>query len=180
MSSARGRRIAIAGGLLLAMAAAVAPALAANAAVSIAGRAFDPATVTVNAGDTVTWTVTESINEPHSVTSGTPEDSGKAFDSGTAGSNSSFNLRDVGQTFEHTFNEPGEYLYYCVIHPAEMTGKVVVLAEGASPPPSVAPPPSEIHTGVPAERRLAAGAILAVSLVLMFGMAWLWRRMNPA
>ena len=61
-----------------------------------------------------------------------------------------------------------------------MTGKVVVLAAGASPPPSVEPAPSEQHTGVPAEDRILAGVILGVSLVLMFAMAWLWRRMNPA
>ena len=180
MSSARSRRVALAGGLLLVAAGAVAPVLAAEAAVSIVGRAFEPATITIAQGDTVTWTVTEGIGEAHSVTSGTPQDSGKIFDSGTAGANSSFNLRDAGQTFEHTFNEPGEFLYYCVIHPVEMSGKVLVLAEGASPPPSIEPAPSEQHTGVPADRRLLAGGILAVSLVLMFLMAWVWRRMNPA
>ena len=180
MSSARSPRVALAAGLFLVTVAAVSPVLAADGAVSIAGRAFEPATITINVGDTLTWTVTESINEPHSVTSGTPQDSGKVFDSGTAGSNNSFNLRDIGQTYENTFNEPGEYLYYCVIHPVEMTGKVVVLAEGASPPPSVEPPPSEQDTGVSAERRLTAGGILAVSLIVMFAMAWLWRRMNPA
>ncbi len=166
--------------LLFVLAVAAAPALAADGAVSIAGKAFEPATITIGQGDTVTWSVSQSIGEPHSVTSGTAEDAGKIFDSGTAGNNSSFKLRDVGESFEHTFNEPGEFLYFCTIHPVDMTGKVVVLAEGASPPPSVGPPPSEEHTGVSTEKRVTAGAILAVSLVLMFGMAWLWRRMNPA
>ncbi len=180
MSSARSRRVAFAAGLLLVAAATVTPVLAAQAAVSIVGTSFEPATITVNQGDTVVWTVTEAIGEPHSVTSGTPADSGKVFDSGTAGANNSFKLGENGQTYEFTFNEPGEYPYYCVVHAADMTGKVVVVAEGASPPPSVAPPPSEVHTGVPAERRLTAGVILGVSIALMFGMAWLWRRMNPA
>jgi plastocyanin len=180
MSAARTRRVALAGGLFLVVAAAVSPVIAADAGVSIVGTSFEPATITINQGDTVTWTVTEAIGEAHSVTSGTQEDSGKIFDSGTAGSNSSFNLRDNGQTFEHQFNEAGEFLYYCVIHPTTMTGKVVVLAEGASPPPSIEPPPSEQHTAVPPERKVAAGAILAIGLVLMFGMAFVWRRMNPA
>lgn len=174
------RRIALAAALLVVAAVAVSPVLAAGADVAIKGKAFEPATITVGQGDTVRWTVTESINEPHSVTSGTPQDSGKVFDSGTAGSNNSFKLRDNGQTFEYTFDEAGEYSYYCVIHPAEMTGKVVVLAPGASAPPSIEPPPSEAETGTSGERRLVAGTILAVALVLMFGMAWLWRRMNPA
>ena len=173
-------RIAIAASALFVVAFAVAPVLAANGAVSIAGKAFTPSTITISQGDTVTWTVTESIGEPHSVTSGTPEDSGKIFDSGTAGNNNSFKLRDNGATFENTFNEPGEFLYYCVIHPAEMTGKVVVLAPGASPPASTEPAPSEEHTGVPVQDRLVAGGILVVAIVLMFGIAWIWRRMNPA
>ena len=167
------RRLALAAGLLLVVAAAVSPVLAANADVDIVDTSFEPATITVSQGDTVTWTVTKAIGEPHSVTSGTPEDAGKIFDSG-------INLTDNGQSFQHTFNEAGEFLYFCVVHATTMTGKVVVLAPGASAPPSVEPPPSEQVTGVPAERRLIAGAILAISLVLMFGMAWLWRRMNPA
>ena len=173
-------RLAIVVPMLLLAAVSVAPVLAASAPVSIVGKAFEPATITIAQGDTVTWTVTEAIGEPHSVTSGTPQDSGKIFDSGTAGANNSFKLRDEGQSFEHTFDEPGEFLYYCVIHPVDMTGKVVVLAEGASPPPSIEPAPSEQDTGVSGERRLLAGGILAASLVLMFLMAWVWRRMNPA
>jgi plastocyanin len=173
------RRIAVAAGALLVAAAAVSPVVAANGDVSIKGKAFEPSTITVAQGDTVTWTVTESIGEPHSVTSGTPEDSGKIFDSGT-GTGSNLALRDNGQSYQHTFNEAGEFLYYCVVHPAEMTGKVVVLAPGASPPPSIEPAPSEEHTALAPERKLLAGGILVVALVLMFGMAWVWRRMNPA
>ena len=180
MSSARTRRLAFVAGSLLVAAAAVSPVLAANADVAIKGKAFEPSTITISQGDTVTWTVTESIGEPHSVTSGTPQDSGKIFDSGTAGANNSFKLRDNGASYQYTFDEAGEYLYYCVIHPAEMTGKVVVLAPGASPPPSVEPAPSEERTGVPVGNRLVAGGILVVAIVLMFGLAAVWRRMNPA
>jgi plastocyanin len=164
---------------LVGLAAFAATAVAANGDVSIAGKAFEPATITVLVGDTVTWTVTESINEPHSVTSGTPEDAGRMFDSGT-GTGANFLLRDNGQTFEHTFGDPGEFLYFCTVHPSDMTGKVLVLAPGASPPPAVEPPPSEAHTGVPTERKALAAGILGIALVLMFAGAWLWRRMNPA
>lgn len=172
-------RIAIAGSMLLLAAAAVAPVLAANGDVQIIEKQFSPSEITIGVGETVTWTVTKSIGEAHSVTSGTPEDSGKIFDSGIGEGGNSI-LKDDGQTFKHQFNEPGEFLYYCTVHPTDMTGKVVVLAAGASPPPSVDPAPSEQHTGVPTESRILAGAILGVSLVLMFAMAWLWRRMNPA
>ena len=174
MSSARSRRVALAGALLLVSAAAVAPVLGAEVGVAIVGRSFEPATITVSVGDTVTWTVEESVGEPHSVTSGTVDDAGILFDSGSSG------LRDVGQTYQHTFNEPGEITYFCIVHPAVMTGKVVVLAPGASAPPVVEPPPTEHEPAVPVERRALAGGILAVSIVLMFAGAWLWRRMNPA
>lgn len=172
-------RLAIAAPVLLLAAAAVAPVLAANGEVLLIKKQFSPSEITIGVGDTVTWRVETSAGEPHSVTSGTPADSGKIFDSGIGEGGNSI-LKDDGQTFEHTFNEPGEYPYYCIVHPAEMTGKVLVLAEGASPPPSVEPAPSEQHTGIPAERRLIAGGILVVSLVVMFAMAWFWRRMNPA
>ena len=198
MSSARSRRVAFAGGLVLVVAAAVSPVLAADGDVSIAGVAFEPASVTINVGDTVTWTVTESIGQGHSVTSGTAADPGSDFDSGI-GDDANPILKDNGQTFEHTFDAPGEFAYFCQIHPT-MTGTVIVLAEDASAPPadaSGAPgaepsgepgaepsgepaEPEEDHPPVPTERKVLAGAILAVGLVLMFGMAWAWRRMNPA
>lgn len=172
--AARALRVALATGLIAATAGA-AVVRAAEVAVAIEGKRFEPATITINQGDTVTWTVRESIGEPHSVTSGTQQqDAGKVFDSGIEG------LKDGGQTFQHTFGEAGEFPYFCVVHPVEMTGKVVVLAPGASVPPSIEPPPSEHEAGVPVERRALAGGILAISILLMFAGAWLWRRMNPA
>ena len=58
---------------VLALAAGLAvPALAKNADVSIVGTSFQPATITVGVGDTVTWTTTQSIGQQHSVTSGKP------------------------------------------------------------------------------------------------------------
>ena len=180
MALNRTRRLAILAGSLLAVTAGIAGVRAAEVQVAIAGKAFEPPTITVQQGDTVTWTVTESINEPHSVTSGTPEDAGKVFDSGTSGTNNSFKLRDEGQTFQFTFDQPGEFAYFCVIHPVEMTGKVVVVAPGGSAPPVVEPPPSEAEAAIPVERRALAGGVLVVSILLMFAGAWLWRRMNPA
>ncbi len=178
-------RIAIVVPMLLLAGAVVAPVLAANGDVQLVKKQFSPSEITIAVGDTVTWTVITSAGEPHSVTSGTLADSGKIFDSGV-GTGDSPTLRDDGQSFQHTFNEPGEYLYYCSVHPVEMTGKVLVLAEGASAPPSSASPsgepgePAEEHAPVSTERKVLAGTILAVSLVLMFLMAWVWRRMNPA
>lgn len=169
-------RLAFASGLLLVAVAAVSPAVAAEAGVSIVDLDFEPATLVVAQGDTVTWTVTKSVGAPHSVTSGklSEPNAGSLFDSGTDA------LKDNGQTFKHTFKEPGTFDYFCTVHPVDMTGQVIVLAPGQTAPPAVEPPPSEAHTGIPAERRLLGGGILVLTLVVLFGAAWLWRRMNPA
>lgn len=79
----------------------------ATAAVEIKGFAFNPATLTIQKGTTVTWTNKDSA--PHTVT-------GDAFGSETL---------SQGQAFVHTFNEAGTFEYSCHIHPS-MRGKVIV------------------------------------------------------
>jgi plastocyanin len=66
----------------------------------------------------VTWKNDDSV--PHTVTSGivesgTPKPDGK-FDSG---------IIAPGKGFSFVFDAPGEYDYYCLLHPF-MTGKVAV------------------------------------------------------
>jgi plastocyanin len=77
--------------------------------VSIQGFAFNPSSITVSVGTTVTWTNNDSVT--HTVTSDTG-----AFSSG--------NL-NPGQTFSHTFNQAGTFAYHCSIH-TSMHGTVVV------------------------------------------------------
>ena len=166
----RSRRLILAGGLLLVAMALAAPALAATIAVNLEDKTFAPTDVVVAAGDTVTWTVTRSINEPHTVTSGEPSgaDNGKEFDSGI---DNSSKLKDNGGTFSWTFEKAGTYAYFCQIH-ADMKGSVTVLAEAGAP--------GEAEAGIPMERRLIGAGILIVTLVVLFGAAIVWRRMNPA
>lgn len=75
----------------------------------IKGMAFNPSTITVAAGTTITWTNKDAV--AHTVTSDTD-----LFDSGNMGSN---------ETFSFKFTTAGSYTYYCTIHPS-MTAKVVV------------------------------------------------------
>ncbi|MGE5636681.1 MAG: plastocyanin/azurin family copper-binding protein [Nocardioidaceae bacterium] len=85
-----------------------------TAAVSMKEIQFQPATVTVAKGGTVTWTNDDSV--PHDVTKqGGP---GKEFRSGTG------NLQQ-GDTYEQTFTQAGTVDYVCTVHPG-MAGKVVV------------------------------------------------------
>ena len=82
--------------------------VAANA-VSIAGMAFSPASVTTTVGTTVTWT--NNDNMVHTVTA-----DDNSFDSGSIA---------VGGTFFRTFSSAGSFAYHCNIHPS-MKGTVVV------------------------------------------------------
>ena len=78
-------------------------------AVTIHDFAFTPATITVRAGTTVTWTNNDSLD--HTVTG----DAG-GFGSSPLGTKA---------TFASTFTTPGTYSYHCSIHPF-MHGSVVV------------------------------------------------------
>ena len=89
--------------------AASQPGAAAGDAVTIQNFAFAPASLTVKAGATVTWTNQDSPS--HSV----------KWDDGTA---SSAPLA-TGSTYTRTFATAGTYAYVCGIH-ASMHGTIVV------------------------------------------------------
>ncbi|MEM3063919.1 MAG: plastocyanin/azurin family copper-binding protein [Candidatus Nitrosotenuis sp.] len=76
---------------------------------------FIPSTVTIGVGGTVTWSNDDTA--AHTVTSGSAE-------SGPDGTFDSSILM-AGKTFEHTFDDAGDYDYFCIVHPW-MTGKVIV------------------------------------------------------
>ena len=174
-------RLALAFGLLLVAVAAIAPTLAANGAVSIVDKEFQPAKIVVAQGTTVTWTVAKAIGEPHTVTSAKTGDTaqGALFDS-LKDDPGLTKLKVAGGTFSFTFDKSGTFDYLCTVHPTVMTGQVLVLAPGQSPPPTAGPSPAGSGEGVPTERKLLGAGILGVTLVVLFGAAWLWRRMNPA
>jgi YVTN family beta-propeller protein len=80
-----------------------------GARISIANFAFAPATLTVAAGETVTW-----MNED-----GAPH--GLAYKDGARGVDPLL----PGASFSRTFDKPGTYDYICSVHPY-MSGRVVV------------------------------------------------------
>ena len=75
----------------------------------------NPAQDTVAAGQTVTWTWTNTGSTPHSVRS-----------QGSPGFPSSATLTGNGMTFSQTFDTPGTYRYDCAVHGSAMSGIVVV------------------------------------------------------
>ncbi|HSD57308.1 MAG TPA: cupredoxin family copper-binding protein, partial [Methanotrichaceae archaeon] len=78
-------------------------------AVEIRDFSYQPGTLTVAAGTTVTWT--NDGNVPHTVTSDE-----RTFDSGDIA---------PGGSFSYTFTQPGSYPYHCTLHPS-MQGQIEV------------------------------------------------------
>jgi len=103
--------------------------------VGMTAVAFEPATITVAAGEEVVWY--NNSARAHSITAyddGVPE--GAEFFA-TGGYDSETAAREAwdgmsgsittGETFRHTFEVPGTYSYFCIPHErAGMVGRVVV------------------------------------------------------
>jgi plastocyanin len=110
--------------LIAAALAVVAPAAFGDDTASITGSPrvivitnfeFSPSVLTVAPGTTITW-----VNEdesPHTVT-----DKTKSFRSAAL---------DTNDRFSYTFTQPGEFAYYCTLHPM-MVGRIVVKPVGAA------------------------------------------------
>jgi plastocyanin len=77
--------------------------------VLIQGMAFNPLTITVALGTSITWINKDAV--AHTVTSNTG-----IFDSGSINTNG---------TFSYTFSTVGSFPYHCTVHPY-MTATVIV------------------------------------------------------
>lgn len=106
------------------------------------GNRFEPETVTVPVGETVVWRNVGAA--PHSVTAYEDEIPGEATYFASGGFEDEGAARDGysqgegripgGESYEHTFNVPGQYGYFCVPHESGgMTGTVVVEDRSESP-----------------------------------------------
>ena len=79
--------------------------------IEIKDFAFNPQTITVKSGQTITWINRDE--EPHTVVSVE-----KQFKKSSA--------LDTDQSFTITAGTPGTYTYFCSVHP-KMTGTIVVV-----------------------------------------------------
>lgn len=110
----------------IAFAAGAAPARAGSGnSVEVVDFAYAPAELTIEVGDTVTWTNRDAV--AHTAT-----DVGGAWDTG---------LLEEGESASITFTAAGTYDYLCTPHPS-MTGRIVVVAT-AQPSPTPAPARSQ-------------------------------------
>lgn len=90
--------------------------------------AFVPNQVTIRAGQSVRWTNVDPVI--HTTTSGNPGDPdvGSLWDSGNM---------NPGESFTHQFDEPGEFIYFCEVHPNIMRNARVIVepADGSRSAP---------------------------------------------
>lgn len=67
---------------------------------------YEPWSLDVSSGDTISWVNLDSA--AHTVSSTTDGKPDGVFDSG---------LVLAGDSFQFTFEDPGEYPYFCIVHP---------------------------------------------------------------
>ncbi|ANS65687.1 hypothetical protein SLINC_3463 [Streptomyces lincolnensis] len=125
MRAARGAALSAVLALLALPLLSAGQASAATYRVTMKGYAFSPASLTVPAGSTVTWTNQDTA--PHDVKT----------TSGPASIHSP--MLDKGQSWSFTFTAGGSYGYYCTVHP-DMTAGITVRAAA----------PTQHHTEAPA------------------------------
>lgn len=83
--------------------------------VTLNGNSFEPATITIKAGESVTWKWSSGTHDVKSGATCAPD--GK-FSSGDP---------EAGATFEHKFDTAGTFDYFCSVHCGSgMVGKVIV------------------------------------------------------
>lgn len=102
------------------------PVQGASTNVNIVDFAFNPASVTIQAHDSVVWTWTASFT--HTTTSNTNDTT--VWDSGF--------MNATAPKFTNTFNANGTFPYHCTVHPTLMLGTVTVGSQIATNvPPTV-------------------------------------------
>jgi plastocyanin len=127
----RAARFAMAAGALLFVAMATS-ASAAVRPVDIVGFKFEPQSVTVTAGDTITWTNTDAAAH-----------SARVNGVGTTA------VLTQGQSGSLPFPSSGTFPYDCGIHGAAMMGTVIVRAAATAPPTPVPTPRPTVAPTVP-------------------------------
>ena len=108
--------------------------------VSMGDFFFDPTTITINVGDTITWV--NNGEEDHDA-------AGSGFSTGTI---------PPGSSGSATFSSPGTIPYICNFHPDDMTGTVIVSDTGGTDGGTDGGTGVDPDTGAPLGSEAAAGA----------------------
>lgn len=94
--------------------------LISKGAATLGNKSYSPNPISIKVGTTVKWNNIDSTM--HTVTSGAPNtvSAGELFDSGLTA------LIMPSKTYSYKFMNPGEFTYFCRVHPT-MVGKITVL-----------------------------------------------------
>ena len=164
MLALRGRILLGAAAFLAGLALAVVPSLGADQSVTAGGSSttFDPKTVTVTQGESVTWT---NVGGMHNVNF---EDGG--FTQPSAPDTNAWKVT-------RTFSAAGTYRYFCEQHGGPggigMSGTVVVVPASTTAPPPGGSPPADVHRdtspprltlSVPRVQRIVGGRGLVMTV----------------
>ena len=94
----------------------------------LGAKAFNPSDANINVNDTIVWTNKDPVI--HTIVEGNPSLTSPAStirpEASTTSMGFQFGFLNQGNTFKHTFDNPGTFNYYCSVHPT-MVGKVVVI-----------------------------------------------------
>jgi plastocyanin len=136
----------------VAAAFAVANASASDASIAAQESSWSPSSVTIQAGESVTWTNSGGLHNVCVQKPGTTGDTCDEFRNGEAST--------TWTSAAHAFSTPGTYAFFCEIHRGNgMTGTVTVEAPstgtGTTPPPDAMPTdttttPTPTDTSAPA------------------------------
>ena len=105
---------------------------------------FNPIGLFIETGETITWELENGVHTSTAYEKGLDSASVTRIPDGAAGWTSG-TISQQGKTFEHTFETPGTYDYFCIPHKSlGMIGRIVVgepggPAEGDMPPDGRAP-----------------------------------------
>ena len=146
----------------------LAPPASADATVSMENLAFQPSTVTISVGESVTW-VHNDGSVPHDVHA-----LDGSFDSNPNCPQNPNTCMTEGDTYTQTFDSPGTVAYLCDVHGSAMSGTVVVQGDGgtAPPPGDGGTTPGELPSTGPAAPVL--GVVAVGAILLVGGLALLW------
>ncbi len=89
--------------------------------ITLQDTSFRPVRTAVEAGTTVTWTNNDSIGHDVTATQFTDAAAEWSFE----------NSVGAGESVSHTFEESGQYEYYCTIHGESAMCGVVLVGEGS-------------------------------------------------
>ncbi len=135
----------VACGLVAGVGAAGAAQQAADTPVAVVDTRYEPADVSIDTGDTVTWNTTSQA--VHNVEGENYTGPGGAAVAQAWNDYKTPLVSSGSQSY--TFVQPGTYTYYCLVHPEQMRGTIEVTGDPVEPTPTPSATPTTTPSATP-------------------------------